>query len=59
MEQEQEQELISLFRKMDQGTRDLYLSHGRTALVAEEAGKNAVKRQYGLDKKKAPPKDAA
>jgi hypothetical protein len=39
---EQEKELIELFRKMDKETRDLYLSHGRIALVAEEAGKRAL-----------------
>jgi hypothetical protein len=39
---EQEKELIELFRKMDKETRDLYLSHGRIALVAETAGKKAV-----------------
>jgi hypothetical protein len=39
---EQEKELINLFRKMDPETRDIYLSHGRIALVAEEAGRKAV-----------------
>jgi hypothetical protein len=39
---DQEKELIDLFRKMDRETKDLFLSHGRIALVAEEAGKKTV-----------------
>jgi hypothetical protein len=54
---EQEKELIDLFRKMDPETRDLYLSHGRIALVAEEAGKKAVlgrSRPFYADRSPAP-----
>jgi hypothetical protein len=39
---EQEKELIALFRKMDRETRDLFLSHGRIALVAEESVKKTL-----------------
>jgi hypothetical protein len=39
---EQEKELINLFRKMDRETKDLFLSHGRIALVAEESVKKAL-----------------
>jgi hypothetical protein len=39
---EQEKELIDLFRKMDRETRDLFLSHGRIALVAEESARKAI-----------------
>jgi hypothetical protein len=42
---DQEKELIGLFRKMDRETKDLFLSHGRIALVAEEAGKKAILEQ--------------
>jgi hypothetical protein len=39
---DQEKELIDLFRKMDRETRDMYLSHGRIAVIAERAGEKAV-----------------
>jgi hypothetical protein len=39
---EQEKELITLFRKMDRETRDLFLSHGRIAIVAEESVKKSL-----------------
>jgi hypothetical protein len=39
---EQEKELIELFRKMDRETKDLYLSHGRIALVAEESTRRSI-----------------
>jgi hypothetical protein len=39
---EQEKELVDLFRKMDRETKDLFLSHGRIALVAEESVKKAL-----------------
>jgi hypothetical protein len=39
---EQEKELIDLFRKMDRETKDLFLSHGRIALVAEESAKKTL-----------------
>jgi hypothetical protein len=41
---EQEKELIDLFRKMDGETRDLFLSHGRIALVTEESVKKSLLR---------------
>jgi len=39
---EQEKELLDLFRKMDVETKDLFLSHGRIALVAGESVKKAI-----------------
>jgi hypothetical protein len=39
---EQEKELLDLFRKMDGETRDLFLSHGRIALVSAESTKRAI-----------------
>jgi hypothetical protein len=39
---EQEKELIELFRKMDRETKDMYLSHGRIALVAEESARRSI-----------------
>jgi len=39
---EKEKELLDLFRKMDGETKDLFLSHGRIALVAGESVKKAI-----------------
>jgi hypothetical protein len=40
----QEKELLKIFQDMSNDTRDLFLSYGRIAVVAEEC----VRRQYGL-----------
>jgi hypothetical protein len=50
---QQELELLNLFRQMNSEIRDIFLSHGRIALVAEESGKRAARI------KMEPPKDAA
>jgi hypothetical protein len=54
---EQENELLDLFRKMDVETKDLFLSHGRIALVAGESVKrsiiNSLSPQYA-DRRAAP-----
>ena len=39
---EQEKELLDIFREMDRETKDLFLSHGRIALVAGESVKRAI-----------------
>jgi hypothetical protein len=39
---DKEKELIELFRKMDRETKDLFLSHGRIALVAEESARRSI-----------------
>ncbi|GHU66590.1 hypothetical protein FACS189447_07780 [Spirochaetia bacterium] len=39
---EQEKELIEIFRQMNRETKDLYLSHGRIAIIAEESAKREI-----------------
>jgi hypothetical protein len=50
---EKEKELFDIFKEMSTETQNIYLSHGRFAVAAEEA----ARRQYRL--KKEPPKGAA
>ncbi len=39
---EKEKELLDLFRKMDGETKDLFLSHGRVALVSAESARRSI-----------------
>jgi hypothetical protein len=43
---EREKELFDIFTEMSTETQNIYLSHGRFAISAEQA----TKRQYGLDR---------
>jgi hypothetical protein len=52
---DQEKELIELFRKMDRETRDLYLSHGRIALVAEESARKSILNTINRSQPEVPP----
>jgi hypothetical protein len=47
-----EKELFDIFKEMSTETQNIYLSHGRFAISAEQA----IKRQYGLGDQ--PPKTA-
>jgi hypothetical protein len=42
--EKQKKELLKIFQNMSSDTRDLFLSYGRVAVVAEEC----MRRQYGL-----------
>jgi hypothetical protein len=41
---EKEKELFDIFKEMSTETQNIYLSHGRFAISAEQA----IKRQYGI-----------
>jgi hypothetical protein len=41
---EKEKELFAIFKEMSTETQNIYLSHGRFAISAEQA----IKRQYGI-----------
>jgi hypothetical protein len=41
-QEQQELELLDLFRQMDHVTQNIFLSHGRIAIVAEDCGKKVA-----------------